>query len=172
MRDPYEVLGIGRDASEADIKAAFRRLAAQHHPDKNQGDPTAQDRFTEINLAHQILSDADKRSAFDRYGPSAFQAGGRGGMGDVVDFGGFDEIFGDILGAFGFRGGDRGDVRMPLSVTFEEAALGASKEVRYQRVDTCGTCQGRGGEPGTRVETCSACAGRVVACAFNKRCSR
>ena len=160
VRDPYEVLGVGRDASEADIKTAFRRLAAQHHPDKNQGDPTAQDRFTEINLAHQILSDADKRSAFDRYGPSAFQAGGRGAGGDVVDFGGFDEIFGDILGAFGFRGGDRGDIRMPLSVTFEEAALGTSKEVRYQRADICGNCNGNGGEPGTRVETCSACGGR------------
>jgi molecular chaperone DnaJ len=154
-------LGIGRDASEADVKAAFRRLAAQHHPDKNQGDPAAQQRFTEINLAHQILSDADKRSAYDRYGPSAFQAGGRGGgMGDAVDFGGLDEIFGDILGAFGFRGGDRGDLRLPLALTFEEAALGCSKEVRYQRTDMCGSCEGRGGEPGTRVETCSACGGR------------
>jgi molecular chaperone DnaJ len=160
VRDPYEVLGVGRDASEADVKTAFRRLAAQHHPDKNQGDPAAQQRFTEINLAHQILSDPDKRSAYDRYGPAAFQAGGRGGVGDVVDFGGFDEIFGDILGAFGFRGGDRGDIRMPLSVTFEEAALGTSKEVRYRRADTCKTCDGRGGEPGTRVETCSACGGR------------
>jgi molecular chaperone DnaJ len=162
VRDPYEVLGLGRDASEADIKSAFRRLAAQHHPDKNQGDPGAQTRFTEINLAHQILSDADKRSAYDRYGPAAFQSGGRGPGGDVVDFGGFDEIFGDILGAFGFRGagGDRGDIRMTLSVTFEEAALGASKEVRYERADTCGSCRGAGAEPGTRVETCSACGGR------------
>ncbi|RYZ08218.1 MAG: molecular chaperone DnaJ [Myxococcales bacterium] len=162
MRDPYEVLGLGRDASEADIKSAFRRLAAQHHPDKNQGDPSAQTRFTEINLANQILSDPDKRSAYDRYGPAAFQAGGRGPGGDVVDFGGFDDIFGDILGAFGFRGagGDRGDIRMTLGVTFEEAALGASKEVRYERADTCGSCRGSGGEPGTRIETCSACGGR------------
>jgi len=159
VRDPYEVLGIERKASEADVKTAFRRLAAQHHPDKNQGDPAAQQRFTEINMAHQILSDADKRSAFDRYGPSAFQAGGRG-VGDAVDFGGFDEIFGDILGAFGFRGSDRGDLRMPLSLTFEEAALGCSKQVRYQRADCCGSCGGRGAEPGTRVETCSACGGK------------
>ncbi len=158
VRDPYEILGVGREASDADIKTAFRRLAAQHHPDKNQGDPAAQQRFTEINQAHQILSDPDKRSAYDRYGPAAFQAGGRGG--GVVDFGGFDEIFGDILGAFGFRGGERGDIRMPLCLTFEEAALGASKEVRYQRADTCGSCEGRGGEHGTRVETCSACGGR------------
>src|SRR5688572_31153804 len=94
VRDPYEVLGVGRNATEAEVKAAFRRLAAQHHPDKNQGDPAAQQRFTEINLAHQILSDPDKRSAYDRYGPSAFQAGGRGGPGDI-DFGGLDEIFGE-----------------------------------------------------------------------------
>lgn len=160
VRDPYEVLGVGRDATEADVKTAFRRLAAQHHPDKNPGDPGAQQRFTELNLAHQILSDTDKRSAYDRYGPSAFQTGGRGAAGDVVDFGGFDEIFGDILGAFGFRGGERGDLRMPLPLTFEEAALGASKEVRYQRADLCPGCKGSGGEPGTRVETCSACAGR------------
>ena len=180
VRDPYEVLGLGRDASEADIKAAFRRLAIQHHPDRNQGDPSAQDRFTEINLAHQILSDADKRSAYDRYGASAFQAGGRGAGGDVVDFGGLDDIFGDILGAFGFRGGDRGDLRMPLPVTFEEAALGASKEVRYQRTDTCGSCSGSGGEPGTRVETCSACGGRgrvrfqqaLFPLAMERACSR
>jgi molecular chaperone DnaJ len=161
VRDPYEVLGVGRDASEADIKSAFRRLAAQHHPDKNQSDPTAQQRFTEINLAHQILSDADKRAAYDRYGPAAFQAGGRGGsVSDVIDFGGFDEIFGDILGAFGFRGGDRGDIRMPLPISFEEAALGTTKEVRYERADVCEICRGSGGEPGTRVQTCSACGGR------------
>ncbi len=160
MRDPYEVLGIGRGASEAEVKTAFRRLAAQHHPDKNQGDPAAQQRFTEINLAHQILSDTDKRSAYDRYGPSAFQAGGRGSVGDVADFGGLDEIFGDLLGVFGFRGGDRGDLRMPLGLTFEEAAKGCVKEVRYQRADSCGHCGGRGAEPDTRVETCSACAGK------------
>jgi molecular chaperone DnaJ len=162
MRDPYEVLGLSRDATESDIRAAFRKLAAQHHPDRNQSDPSAQQRFTEINLAHQILSDPDKRSAYDRYGPAAFQAGGRGAGGgpDVMDFGGFEDIFGDILGAFGFRSGERGDIRMPLEVTFEEAALGATKEVRYTRTDTCGTCQGNGGEPGTRVETCSACGGR------------
>jgi molecular chaperone DnaJ len=159
VRDPYEVLGVNRDASEAEVKAAFRRLAAQHHPDRNQGDPSAQARFTEINWAHQILSDAEKRSAYDRYGPAAFQAGGRG-MSDVMDFGGFDEIFGDILGAFGFRGGDRGDIRLPLELSFEEAALGATREVRYQREGTCGTCAGRGAEPGTRVELCAACGGR------------
>jgi len=161
VRDPYEILGVGRDASDADIKTAFRRLAAVHHPDRNPGDPSAQDRFTEINLAHQILSDVEKRSAYDRYGPAAFRTGGRGPGGDVMDFGGFDEIFGDILGAFGFRGsGDRGDIRMPLPVTFEEAALGTSKELRYQRTDTCGACGGNGGEPGTRIATCSACGGR------------
>jgi molecular chaperone DnaJ len=181
VRDPYEVLGVGREASDADIKTAFRRLAAQHHPDRNPGDPTAQHRFTELNLAHQILSDADKRSAYDRYGPSAFQSGGRGPGGDVMDFGGIDEIFGDILGAFGFRGGgDRGDIRTTLSVSFEEAALGTSKELRYQRSDTCDNCRGNGGEPGTRIETCSACGGRgrvrfqqaLFPLAMERACSR
>src|SRR5260221_11619378 len=120
VRDPYEVLGIGRDASEADVRVAFRRLASQHHPDKNQGDPSAQHRFTEINLAHQILSDADKRSAYDRYGAAAFQAGGRGAGGEVVGFGGFDGTFGDILGAFRFAIGRRGDIRLPCVSKFEQ----------------------------------------------------
>ena len=103
--DPYDVLGVSRSASEADIKTAFRRLAAQHHPDRNPDDPNAQTRFKEINAAYQILADPNKRAAFDRYGAQAFQPGGRGGA-DFVDLGGLDEIFGDILGAFGFKSGD------------------------------------------------------------------
>lgn len=161
VRDPYEVLGVDPSATPAEIKAAFRRLAVQHHPDRNPGDPDAHARFKEVNLAHQILSDPNKRAAYDRYGAAAFQPGGRGGaVHDFVDLGGLEEIFGDLLGAFGFRSGDRGDIKKTLEVTFEEAALGAEKELSYERVDTCGVCFGRGAEPGTRVDTCPACSGR------------
>lgn len=161
MRDPYEVLGVGRDATEAEIKTAFRRLAAVHHPDRNPGDPDAGTRFKECNLAHQILSDPQKRAAYDRYGESAFRPGGGapGGI-DFADFAGFEDLFGDLLGAFGIRTGDRGDIRKSLELSFEEAALGCEREVNYERLDTCEGCAGRGAEPGTRVETCSACGGR------------
>lgn len=158
MRDPYEVLGVGRDASEADVKAAFRRLAAQHHPDKNPEDPSAAQRFKEINAAHQILSDAQKRAAFDRYGAQAFRPGGAPGA--DFDFAGIEDLFGDLLGAFGFRGNDRGAIRKTLEISFEEAAHGCEKEISYERVDLCARCSGNGGEPGSRAETCGACSGR------------
>jgi molecular chaperone DnaJ len=159
VRDPYEVLGIDRRASEAEIKAAFRRLAALHHPDKNPGDPEAGARFKEANLAHQILSDQDKRAAFDRYGEAAFRPGGAGGI-DLSDLVGFDDLLGDLLGAFGIRTGERGDIRKTLELSFEQAALGCEREVSYERLDVCAICAGRGAEPGTRIDTCSVCAGR------------
>lgn len=159
MRDPYEVLGVGRQATEAEIKLAFRRLAAQHHPDRNPGDPDAQTRFKEINAANQILSDPEKRATFDRFGEAAFRPGGRGGA-DFVDLGGIDAIFGDILGAFGLRGGERGDVKKSLELTFEESARGAKKTIVYERLDTCEDCSGRGAAPGASIDTCAACGGR------------
>ncbi|HEV8550023.1 MAG TPA: molecular chaperone DnaJ [Polyangiaceae bacterium] len=159
MRDPYEILGVGRHATEADIKTAFRRLAIQHHPDKNPGDPEAQVRFKEINAAHQILSDPNKRAAFDRYGEAAFRPGGAGGV-DFGDFGGLDSIFGDLLGAFGLRTSESGNVKKTLSLTFEESARGAKKTLSYERIDICGDCRGRGAAPGARIDTCSACSGR------------
>lgn len=161
VRDPYAVLGVERGASEAEIKSAFRRLAVQHHPDKNPGDPEASARFKEINQAHQILSDPDKRAAWDRFGEAAFRPGGGGPAGaPFVDLGGFDGIFGDILDAFGIRGGDRGNVRVKLELTFEEAARGCEKTVSYEVVDPCDACKGSGAEPGTNVSTCMACNGR------------
>jgi molecular chaperone DnaJ len=161
VRDPYEVLGVGRSATGSEIRSAFRRLAAEHHPDRNPGDPAAQARFTELNGAYQILGDDQKRAAFDRFGPAAFERGA-GNAPDFSDLGslGLDGLFGDLLGAFGIRTGDRGDVRQKLSVSFEEAVLGCLKEVSYQRLDCCGTCSGSGGEPGSRVATCAACGGR------------
>ncbi|MBI3205324.1 MAG: molecular chaperone DnaJ [Myxococcales bacterium] len=161
MRDPHEVLGVGRGASEAEIKAAFRRLAVQHHPDRNPDDPAAHERFTELNQAYQILSDPQKRAAWERYGEAAFRPGGGGpGGSPFVDMGGFDGIFGDILDAFGIRGGDRGSVRVELALTFEEAARGCEKTVSYAVVDRCDGCQGSGAEPGASVSTCAACGGR------------
>jgi molecular chaperone DnaJ len=163
VRDPYEVLGIGRNASEADVKSAFRRLAAKHHPDRNPDDPQAAARFKEINQAHQILSDPEKRAAWDRFGEAAFRPGGVGpahGGAPFVDLGGLDGIFGDILGAFGIRGGDRGNVRHKLEVSFEEAARGCSKEIQYEVVDSCDVCKGNGAKPDTPVTTCLACNGR------------
>jgi molecular chaperone DnaJ len=179
VRDPYDVLGVSRDASEAEIKTAFRRLAAQHHPDRNQHDPHADGRFKELNLAYQILSDPQKRAAFDRYGPTAFQPGA-GRATDFGDFSGFEDLFGDLLGAFGIRTGDKGDIRKTLQLTFEEAALGCEKQVVYERLDTCGTCSGRGAEPGTRVDVCNACGGKgkvrfqqaLIPLAVERTCSR
>lgn len=143
------------------MKSAFRRLAAQHHPDKNQNDPDAVARFKEINQAYQILSDPQKRAAWDRYGAAAFRPGGAAAGTPFVDFGaGFDGIFGDILEAFGIRSGDRGTVRQHVQISFEEAARGCSKEVRYDVVDNCDGCKGSGAEPGTPVQTCLACNGR------------
>ena len=161
MRDPHEVLGVGRGASEAEVKSAFRRLAVKHHPDRNPDDPEAQQRFTEINQAYQILSDPQKRAAWERYGEAAFRPGGAGPGGmPFVDLGGFDGIFGDILDAFGIRGGDRGNVRVELELTFEEAACGAEKQVRYDVVDQCDACRGTGAEAGASIATCGACNGK------------
>lgn len=167
MRDPYELLGVSRNASETEIKAAFRKQAVQHHPDRNPGDPSASERFKEINEAYQILSDPNKRAAFDRYGEAAFDPmrgqPGAGGPGfGFVDFQGFEGIFGDILGAFGFRGGgaDPGELRLHVRLSFEEAVLGCDKELTYECVDLCTRCNGSTAEPGSKVEVCGTCAGR------------
>lgn len=161
MRDPYEVLGVSPSATDADIRAAFRRLAAQHHPDRNPDDPGAQERFKEANQAHQILSDPQKRAAYDRYGASAFGPAAAGpASAGMVDLSGIEGIFGDILGALGIRPGERGDVRKQIKITFEEAALGCTKEITYSKVDLCDRCQGNGAEPSTPVTQCPACNGR------------
>lgn len=180
VRDPYAVLGIDRGATEADVKTAFRRRALEHHPDRNPGDAGAAARFNEINAAYQILSDPDKRAAWDRYGEAAFRPGGGAGGVSFVDLGGFDGMFGDILDAFGIRGGDRGTVRVKVELSFEEAARGCTKELSYELVDRCEGCAGSGAEPGTSVSTCVACNGRgkvrfqqaIFPIAVERACSR
>jgi len=170
VRDPYEVLGVPREASPDEIKSAFRKLAAKHHPDRNPGDDTAQERFKEINTAHQILSDPDKRAAFDRMGeagvnPSAAAGGpfSRSVHFDISDIG-VNSIFGDWLGtlggAFGFGGNaDRGDIKRDVAIEFIEAAFGCEKEIQYERLEVCRGCGGSGAAKGSSMRICGTCDG-------------
>lgn len=164
MRDPYDLLGVERSATQEEIKSAFRKMASQHHPDKNPNDAGAQQRFKEINAAYQILSDPDKRAAFDRFGASGLGQAAGGGAGpfagvDLSDLN-IDGLFGDLLGALGIKVGDRGHLQKDLRVSFEEAAFGCTKDITYERIEPCGDCQGSGAAPGSAVERCTACGGR------------
>jgi molecular chaperone DnaJ len=188
VRDPYDILGVDRSATQDEIKSAYRRLASQHHPDKNPGDDGAHQRFSQINAAYQILSDPQKRAAFDRYGEAAM--GGVGGAGAGNPFGGavpfdmsdlnIDGIFGDLLGALGIKVGDRGALQKEIRITFEEAAFGCTKEIKYERVEACDACSGSGSAPGASAERCPACSGRgrvrfqqgVFPIAIERPCSR
>ena len=158
--DLYEVLGVSREASPDEIKKAFRRLARQFHPDVNGGDPEAERRFKEINLAYETLSDPVKRRHYDAYGGEGFTPDAF--MGDVGDL--FEAFFG--RSPFGARTGRRRtrarrgrDLQTTLTLTFEEAAFGAKKEVEVQSLRTCERCSGNGSEPGTFPTRCSACGG-------------
>lgn len=165
MQDPYEVLGLERDASADDVKAAFRRLAQRYHPDKNPGDDSAQQRFKEINSAYQILSDPEKKARYDRFGASglggASAAPGAGGF-DFVDLGNLDldGIFGDLLRGFGVRTGGRSDLKKQVSISLEEAAFGCEKQVTYERLEPCTPCHGSGAAPGSPAQVCPGCMGR------------
>jgi molecular chaperone DnaJ len=155
---------VERSASADDVKNAFRRLAQRFHPDRNPGDEQAQQKFKDINAAYQLLSDPQKRAVFDRFGAvdGDLRSGGPGG--GFVDFTNvtMDGLFGDLLRGFGFgaTGGDRGDLKKELVISFEEAAFGAEKELTYERTETCTECHGSGSEPGRSQERCIACAGR------------
>jgi molecular chaperone DnaJ len=160
-RDYYEVLGVDRNASGAEIKKAFRKLAMQSHPDRNK-DHGAEGRFKEINEAYEVLSDPEKRAAYDRFGHAGTQGfGGRGFEG--FDFGGFGDIFEAFFGGLGTarRTGPRQgeDLRYSLTISFEEAVFGCEKEVEIVRVEVCSVCHGTKHEPGSEPETCSACNG-------------
>jgi molecular chaperone DnaJ len=164
-RDYYEILGVPKTASADDLKAAFRKLARQFHPDVNK-EPGAEDKFKELNEAYAILSDPEKRAAYDRYGKEGLS--GMGGMPDftTVDF---SDLFEELFGFGGFGGNSsrrrnaprRGpDLQQTVMLTFEEAVFGVDKEIDYQRDEVCGTCRGTGAEPGTHAVKCATCGGR------------
>jgi molecular chaperone DnaJ len=165
-RDYYEVLGVAKEAAEADIKKAYRRLAMKHHPDRNPGNPEAESSFKECKEAYEILSDGDKRAAYDRFGHAGVSGaqGGAGGFsaGDAFsDL--FGEVFGDIFGA-GRRGGRnqvfRGaDLRYELELSLEQAVAGDSIELELPTQVECTRCAGKGAEPGTSPTTCKTCGG-------------
>jgi molecular chaperone DnaJ len=183
-RDYYEVLGVPRDVSAEDMKKAYRKLAVQYHPDKNPGDKAAEDKFKEVGEAYDVLSDAEKRAAYDRYGHAAFSggmggpgAGGGGGFHDPFDI--FREVFGGGGGGifetfFGGGGGgarrrtdgpQRGsDLRYGMEITLEEAAQGCEREIEYERLTSCKTCSGSGSASGGGKKTCRTCggAGQVI----------
>lgn len=170
-RDYYEVLGVSRDASDDDIRRAYRKLALKYHPDRNQDDPSAEGKFKEATEAYSVLSDGDKRSSYDRFGHAGLGGGGfdfsGAGMGDI--FSHFQDMFADFFGGFGGFGGqpsarrrrtDRGqDVRVDAEITLAEAMRGGKHEVTIRGRAPCDTCQGSGARPGTSPETCSQCRG-------------
>jgi molecular chaperone DnaJ len=181
-RDYYEVLGVGRDASAEEIKRAYRKLAVKFHPDKNPGDKSAEEKFKELGEAYEVLSDPDKRAAYDRFGHDAFSRAG-GGAGGAwsggAQWGGFHdpfEVFREVFGgSFGFEdffgggGGRRGerrgsDLRYDLEISFEEAVFGTEKEIKVRKLVKCDECDGSGAQPGSGRSVCSTCRGqgRVV----------
>ena len=169
--DYYEVLGVSREASDQQIKSAYRKLALQYHPDRNPGNAQAEERFKEAAEAYAVLADAQKRSLYDRFGHAGVSGVGAGGAGfDPTIFADFSDIFAGLGDVFGFgdifggrrrRGGpQRGaDLRYDLEITFEESAQGAETTIQIPREETCETCTGTGAAPGTSAETCSQCRG-------------
>lgn len=168
-RDYYEVLGVDKSASEADIKSAYRKLAMKYHPDKNPGDKSAEDKFKEVNEAYEVLSDQTRRSQYDQFGHDAVGAnGGFGGGG--FSGGGFDDIFGDIFDMFGGGGfsssasrrnaPQRGaNLKVSLHLSFEEAVFGIKKDIKIKRNEECSKCHGTGAENEKDVHTCDKCNG-------------
>ena len=166
-KDYYEILGIERNATQADIKQAYRRLARAHHPDVNAGNrEEAEARFKQINEAYQVLSDPEKKEIYDRYGRAGLDQSYGPDVGGFGDFGGFGDIF-DMFFGGGARAGTRtrpaaqrgSDLRHDVVLTLEEAAHGIDHTFRMSRMEVCGTCQGSGAQPGTHPETCSMCHG-------------
>ncbi len=173
--DYYELLGVERSATADELKKAYRKKAVQYHPDKNPGNKAAEEMFKKVSEAYDVLSNAEKRAAYDRYGHAAFQQGGmgggsRGGGGgfhdpfdifrEVFNQGGGGGIFDEMFGGGGRDGGrDGSDLRYDLEITLEEAARGAEKEISFRKNVTCERCDGSGAEPGSKRVTCQTCRG-------------
>ncbi|MDA8164381.1 MAG: molecular chaperone DnaJ [Desulfobacteraceae bacterium] len=166
-KDYYEILGVSRSASAEEIKKAYRKLALKHHPDRNQGDKAAEEKFKEAAEAYEVLGDLEKRKIYDRYGVEGLKSSGYQGPSGFEDiFSNFGDIFEDL---FGFGGGGRrsrqgpvqgADLRYDLGISFEEAAHGVEKEIEITKRDTCWTCEGTGLRPGYQPQVCPTCQGR------------
>lgn len=172
-RDYYEVLSVERTASDGEIKTAYRKLAMQYHPDRNPNNPQAEEKFKECSEAYAVLSDADKRAAYDRFGHQAVSgAGGNPFAGGGAGFqqGDLGDIFGDLFGEMFNMGGQRSgrasraqrgrDLKFDMTLTFEEAVFGVEREIKIKRAEVCETCQGSGSEGAKQPETCQQCGGR------------
>src|SRR5687768_14406249 len=171
MADYYQLLGVARDAGPEEIKKAYRKLAVQHHPDKNDGSKESEERFKEITRAYEVLRDPDQRSVYDRFGEAGLARGAGGAQGfdfsDALevfmrDFGGFGDL-GDLFGGRGRRG-PRGpakgqSLRVRLPVTLKEVLHGAKRTLKVQLLDACDKCSGTGAEPGTQPRQCPTCSG-------------
>src|SRR3954468_16239678 len=170
-RDYYDVLGVPRGASEQDLKKAYRRLAHQYHPDRNQSDPEAEEKFKEAAEAYAILSNTEQRQRYDRFGHAGVATSAAGAAWGAPGFGGIEDIlgdlfgFGDVFGAAG-RGGSRrsasqrgADLRYDFEISLEQAAEGMTAQIRIPKLETCETCTGSGAKPGTKPEVCRTCQG-------------
>ncbi|EMI5490416.1 molecular chaperone DnaJ [Providencia stuartii] len=165
-RDFYEVLGLEKNASDKDIKRAYKRLAMKYHPDRNQENKEeSESKFKEIKEAYEVLSDEQKRAAYDQYGHAAFEQGGMGGGGGFGGGADFSDIFGDVFGDI-FGGGRRqqrpsrgSDLQYNMELTLEEAVRGVTKEIRIPTLESCDVCHGSGAKPGTSADTCPTCHG-------------
>jgi len=163
-RDYYEILGVAKGVSEADLKKAYRRVAMKYHPDRNPDDKDAEEKFKEASEAYEVLSDENKRAAYDQYGHAGLE--GAGGMGGGFSGGGFSDIFGDVFGdIFGGGGGRRGgpargsDLRYTLELSLEDAVKGTSVKIKVPTLVSCKTCDGSGAKSGTKPATCTTCGG-------------
>ncbi|HSD47009.1 MAG TPA: molecular chaperone DnaJ [Pyrinomonadaceae bacterium] len=169
-RDYYEVLSVSRTATDQEIKSAYRRLAVKYHPDKNPNDATAEEKFKEAAEAYSVLSDAEQRRRYDRFGHAGVSSSAGAGNWGAPGFGGIEDILGDLFGFGDVFGGARGgrqrsaaqrgaDLRYDLEISLEEAAQGMTAQLRIPRLETCDTCKGSGAKSGTQPETCSTCSG-------------
>ncbi|MBM3750932.1 MAG: molecular chaperone DnaJ [Acidimicrobiia bacterium] len=166
QRDYYQVLGVSRTASESEVKSAYRKLALQYHPDRNQGNPEAEEKFKEAAEAYSVIGDADNRARYDQFGHAGVSGAGQGGPGINPDiFGDFSDILGDFFG-FGGGGGRRGgpvrgsDLRFDLEIAFDESFRGVETPIQIPREEACEPCGGSGAAPGSSRETCPQCGGR------------